>query len=82
MNNELAIYGGPMSIQDDPGDIFKWPIITEEDELAVLSIHEGIPGHHYEITYHNNNTNLPDYIKLGNTYSKDYRYFNNNKSLI
>ena len=38
MNNELAIYGGPMSIQDDPGDIFKWPIITEEDELAVLNM--------------------------------------------
>ena len=38
MNNELAIYGGPISIQDDPGDIFKWPIITEEDELAVLEM--------------------------------------------
>ena len=38
MNNELAIYGGPISIQDDPGDIFKWPIITEEDELAVLNM--------------------------------------------
>ena len=23
---------------NDPGDIFKWPIITEEDELAVLNM--------------------------------------------
>jgi len=38
MDNELAIYGGPISIQDDPGDMFKWPIITEEDELAVLNM--------------------------------------------
>ena len=38
MDNELAIYGGPISIQDDPGDIFKWPIITEEDEEHIQNI--------------------------------------------
>ena len=43
------------------------PESINKHELYVLSLHEGIPGHHYEITYHNNNTNLPDYIKLGDT---------------
>jgi len=34
----LALFGGPKSIRSDPGDMFKWPIITEEDEQAVLSV--------------------------------------------
>ncbi len=33
---QLALLGGPKAIQTDPGDIFDWPIITEEDEAAVL----------------------------------------------
>jgi len=31
-----ALLGGPKAIQTDPGDIFEWPIITEEDEAACL----------------------------------------------
>jgi dTDP-4-amino-4,6-dideoxygalactose transaminase len=34
----LAIHGGPKAVQSDPGDIFAWPIITEEDEQAVLAV--------------------------------------------
>ena len=35
---KLAILGGPKAVKTDPGDIFKWPIITKEDEDAVLSV--------------------------------------------
>ena len=36
--NKLAILGGPKAVQADLGDIFKWPIITEEDEEAALEV--------------------------------------------
>lgn len=36
--SELAIFGGPKAITSDPGDMFAWPIITEEDEQAVLDV--------------------------------------------
>lgn len=35
---ELALFGGPKAVQADPGDVFRWPIITEEDEAAVLQV--------------------------------------------
>jgi dTDP-4-amino-4,6-dideoxygalactose transaminase len=35
---KLAINGGPKAVQTDPGDIFSWPIITEEDERAALEV--------------------------------------------
>lgn len=35
---KLAIFGGPKAIQSDIGDMFKWPIITEEDETVVLDV--------------------------------------------
>jgi dTDP-4-amino-4,6-dideoxygalactose transaminase len=34
----LAIHGGPKAVQSEPGDVFRWPIITEEDEQAVLEV--------------------------------------------
>jgi dTDP-4-amino-4,6-dideoxygalactose transaminase len=34
----LAIHGGPQAVQTDPGDTFTWPIVTEEDEQAVLDV--------------------------------------------
>ena len=34
----LALFGGPKAVYSDPGDLFKWPIITEEDEQAVLEV--------------------------------------------
>jgi len=35
---KLAELGGPKSVTQDPGDIFRWPIVTAEDEQAVLEV--------------------------------------------
>lgn len=37
-SESLAIFGGPKAVQSDPGDMFDWPIITQEDEEAVLEV--------------------------------------------
>ena len=37
-NSTLAIFGGPKAVQTDPGDMFTWPIVTQEDEDAILDI--------------------------------------------
>ncbi|HOG51325.1 MAG TPA: DegT/DnrJ/EryC1/StrS family aminotransferase, partial [Lentisphaeria bacterium] len=37
-NQKLALFGGPKTITLPPGDIFTWPIITQEDEDAVLDV--------------------------------------------
>jgi perosamine synthetase len=36
--SQLAIAGGRPAVQSDPGDVFTWPIITKEDEDAVLEV--------------------------------------------
>ena len=41
------------------------PTSINKHELYVLSIHEGIPGHHYENNY-NNNSDIKDYFKMAN----------------
>lgn len=38
MKQKLALLGGPKAITKAPGDIFTWPIITIEDEQAVLEV--------------------------------------------
>jgi len=38
MGEKLAIFGGPKAVKSDPGDIFTWPVITKEDEDAVLEV--------------------------------------------
>src|SRR5665647_1493961 len=38
VQSELALFGGPKAIQTDVGDMFTWPIITSEDEEAVLDV--------------------------------------------
>ena len=35
---KLAIFGGERTVKDAPQELFKWPIITEEEEVAVLDI--------------------------------------------
>ncbi len=38
----LALFGGPAAVRDDPGDMFAWPIVTQEHEEAVLDVlHRG-----------------------------------------
>jgi dTDP-4-amino-4,6-dideoxygalactose transaminase len=34
----LALLGGTKSVTKDPGDIFHWPIVTKEDEDAVVAV--------------------------------------------
>ncbi len=34
----LAIHGGDKSVRAEPGDLFDWPIVTREDEEAVLDV--------------------------------------------
>ena len=36
--SKLALLGGPKSVTLEPGDLFTWPILTEEDEEAVLGV--------------------------------------------
>jgi perosamine synthetase len=38
MESKLALFGGTRAVQRDPGDMFTWPIITKEDEEAVLDV--------------------------------------------
>lgn len=38
MESELAILGGPKAVQTSVGDMFKWPIISEEAENAALAV--------------------------------------------
>ena len=38
ITSKLALNGGPQAVTRDPGDIFKWPIVTPEDEEAVLEV--------------------------------------------
>jgi perosamine synthetase len=37
-DKKLAVNGGPKAITKNPEDIFTWPIVTEEDEKAVLEV--------------------------------------------
>ena len=32
------LLGGPRAITREPGDLFSWPIVTREDEEAVLDV--------------------------------------------
>ena len=36
--SQLALLGGPPTITSEPADMFEWPIVTEEDEHAVLDV--------------------------------------------
>ena len=38
MESKLAIFGGPKAVPDHHEDMFKWPIITTEDEEVVLEV--------------------------------------------
>ncbi len=38
VTEKLALLGGPKSVTLDAGDAFRWPIVTAEDEAAVLEV--------------------------------------------
>ena len=38
MTSKLAINGGPKAVSADDSEIFRWPIVTPEDEEAVLAV--------------------------------------------
>ena len=66
--NYTAYYRRPPLDKSSKGTFYINTINPEninKHELYVLSLHEGIPGHHYELTYHmENDKNKPDYFKL------------------
>jgi len=37
-NSKPALLGGKKAVTADPGDVFTWPIVTKEDEEAVLAV--------------------------------------------
>lgn len=36
--SKLALFGGEKAVKSNDGDIFTWPIVTKEDEAAVLEV--------------------------------------------
>ncbi len=38
VDGKLALLGGEKVLQEEPQSMFKWPIVTEEDEKAVLDV--------------------------------------------
>ncbi|MGH2355294.1 MAG: DegT/DnrJ/EryC1/StrS family aminotransferase [Chloroflexota bacterium] len=36
--SRLAVFDGPKAVQAESGDLFTWPIVTPEDEAAVLDV--------------------------------------------
>lgn len=38
IETRLAIHGGPKTVADEHPDLFHWPIVTSEDERAVLEV--------------------------------------------
>ena len=36
--SELALFGGPQAVKEENPDLFKWPIVTKEEEEAVLDV--------------------------------------------
>jgi len=40
------------------------PENVKKHELLVLSLHEGNPGHHYQLQYNKKNTHVPEYLQI------------------
>ncbi|MFC1452880.1 DegT/DnrJ/EryC1/StrS family aminotransferase [Verrucomicrobiota bacterium] len=38
ISDKLALLGGPKAVPEIPNDVFRWPIVTAEDEEAVLEV--------------------------------------------
>ena len=64
MTSKLAINGGPKAVSADDGEIFRWPIVTPEDEEAVLGVLRRGAMSGLDITYEFE-CELGDYFGLG-----------------
>ena len=92
-SNHMYAYYIPADLKNKKKGTFYINTSKPEDvnkhELYVLSLHEGIPGHHLQII-HQNRSAKPDYLKLGDTgfsegwalycenlgdYQDDYEYY-------
>ncbi len=53
--NRLALFGGPKAVQADFKDAFTWPIVTREDEDAVLEVlrRRGMSGKEVTMAFEN-----------------------------
>lgn len=53
------------------------PNTIDKNELYVLSLHEGIPGHHYQINYKLKNLDISQYRKITsyNSYSEGWALY-------
>jgi uncharacterized protein (DUF885 family) len=63
----IAYYVPPPIGKKEKGSFYintKDPSKINKYELYVLSLHEGIPGHHYETYIHDNDNEVPDIMKL------------------
>ena len=69
-NKRFFAYYNPPNLEETTKGTFFINTLKPENinkhELYVLSLHEGIPGHHFEVTRHNR-SNIPSYSKLGDT---------------
>ena len=93
-SKHMVAYYIPSNLNDDKMGTFYINTLIPEDvnrhEMYVLSLHEGIPGHHYEILTHQR-SDIPDYLKYGGytsysegwalyseslgDYNNDYEYY-------
>ena len=78
-NKQMFAYYIPPDLKEEREGTFYMntfqPKNINKHELYVLSLHEGIPGHHFEIST-NNKKNIPNYVKLGDTaYSEGWALY-------
>ena len=73
----IAYYLLPDFKNERKGTFFINPSNVDKYELTVLSIHEGIPGHHYENIIHQRKTNISLYTRLNNytSYSEGWALY-------
>lgn len=53
------------------------PENVKKHELLVLSLHEGNPGHHYQLQYNKGNTHLPEYLQISQStaYAEGWAFY-------
>ena len=53
------------------------PENVNKHELLVLSLHEGNPGHHYQLQYNKKNTHLPEYLQVSQStaYAEGWAFY-------